>query len=117
VPVVIDEGCQDLGTVADVAKYADGISVKIEKAGGLGEALRMIHAARALDLGVMVSCMLQSQLGIAQPAQLAGLVDWADLDGHLLVADRSYRGLRQENGRVLASGGPGLGVQRDGATP
>jgi L-alanine-DL-glutamate epimerase-like enolase superfamily enzyme len=117
VPIVIDEGCQDLRSVARVATYADGISVKIEKAGGLAEALRMVHAARALGLGVMVSCMLQSQLGVAQPAQLASLVDWADLDGHFLVADRSYRGLRYRNGRVLASAAPGLGIEHDGTSP
>jgi L-alanine-DL-glutamate epimerase-like enolase superfamily enzyme len=112
VPIVADEGCQDLATVAPLAAQADGISIKLEKAGGLREALRVIAAARALGLGVMLSCMLESQLGLAHAAQVASLVDWADLDGHFLVGDLPYTGLRFEAGRVLPSEGPGLGVTR-----
>jgi L-alanine-DL-glutamate epimerase-like enolase superfamily enzyme len=116
VPIVLDESCQDLNSVAPIAGLADGLSVKLEKAGGLREALRVIHAARAFGLKLMLSCMLQSQLGIAHAVQLASLVDWADLDGHFLVADSPYTGLRFENGRVLPSLRPGLGVVPVGAT-
>jgi L-alanine-DL-glutamate epimerase-like enolase superfamily enzyme len=115
VPIVLDESCQDLASVAPVARLADGVSVKLEKAGGLREAMRVIHAARALDLKLMLSCMLQSQLGIAHAVQLASLVDWADLDGHFLIADSPYTGLRFENGQVLPSRRPGLGVIPVGA--
>jgi L-alanine-DL-glutamate epimerase-like enolase superfamily enzyme len=110
-PVIVDEGCQDLGDVAPVAGYADGINIKLSKAGGLREALRMVHAARALRLRVMIGCMVESQLGVAAAAQIASLADWVDLDGHLLLADEPFRGLQLEDGCVLPSDGPGLGVE------
>jgi L-alanine-DL-glutamate epimerase-like enolase superfamily enzyme len=109
-PVVVDEGCRDLASVAPIAAYADGINVKLAKSGGVREAVRMIHAARALDLHVMVGCMVESQLGVAPAAALASLADWVDLDGHLLLADQPFTGLRFEDGRVLPGGEPGLGV-------
>jgi L-alanine-DL-glutamate epimerase-like enolase superfamily enzyme len=110
-PVIVDEGCQDLRDVAPAAGYADGINVKLAKSGGLREALRMVHAARALGLRVMIGCMVESQLGVAPAAQIASLADWVDLDGHLLLADEPFRGLQFEEGRVLPSHGPGLGVE------
>jgi L-Ala-D/L-Glu epimerase len=109
-PLVVDEGCHDLADVAAAAEYADGINVKLAKSGGLREAVRMIHAARALGLRVMLGCMIESQLGIAPAAAIASLVDWADLDGHLLLADRPYTGLELRDGRVLPGPEPGLGV-------
>jgi L-Ala-D/L-Glu epimerase len=110
-PVIVDEGCQDLGDVAGVAAYADGINIKLAKSGGLREALRMVHAARALGLRVMIGCMVESQLGVAPAAQIASLAEWVDLDGHLLLAEEPFRGLQLEDGCVLPSHGPGLGVE------
>jgi L-Ala-D/L-Glu epimerase len=109
-PVIIDEGCHDLGDVAPASAYADGINVKLAKSGGVREAVRMIHAARALGLRVMLGCMVESQLGVAPAAAIASLADWVDLDGHLLLADEPFTGLRFEDGRVLPGPGPGLGV-------
>jgi L-Ala-D/L-Glu epimerase len=111
-PVIVDEGCQNLADVAPAAAYADGINVKLAKSGGVREALRMFHAARALGLHVMLGCMVESQLGVAPAAALASLADWVDLDGHLLLADEPFTGLRLEDGRVLPSSEPGLGVTR-----
>jgi L-alanine-DL-glutamate epimerase-like enolase superfamily enzyme len=109
-PIVVDEGCHDLSDVAPAARYADGINVKLAKSGGVREAVRMIHAARALGLRVMLGCMVESQLGVAPAAAIASLADWVDLDGHLLLADEPFTGLRFEDGRVLPGTGPGLGV-------
>jgi L-alanine-DL-glutamate epimerase-like enolase superfamily enzyme len=114
-PVVIDEGCQDLADVAPVAAYAEGINVKLAKSGGIREAVRMIHAARALGLHVMLGCMVESQLGVAPAAAIASLADWVDLDGHLLLADEPFSGLRLERGRVLPGDDPGLGLTPAGA--
>jgi L-Ala-D/L-Glu epimerase / N-acetyl-D-glutamate racemase len=111
-PVIVDEGCQNLRDVAPAAGYADGINIKLAKSGGLREAVRMVHAARALGLRVMIGCMVESQLGVAPAAQIASLADWVDLDGHLLLADEPFRGLQFEDGRVLPSHGSGLGVER-----
>lgn len=109
-PVIIDEGCADLRDVARVAAYADGINIKLAKAGGLREALRMVHAARALGLAVMLGCMVESELGIAHALQIASLVDHVDLDGHLLLARSHHTGLGLVDGVVLPSEAPGLGV-------
>jgi L-alanine-DL-glutamate epimerase-like enolase superfamily enzyme len=109
-PVIVDEGCHDLADVAPAATYADGINVKLAKSGGVREAVRMIHAARALGLRVMLGCMVESQLGVAPAAAIASLADWVDLDGHLLLADEPFTGLRFEDGHVLPSHEPGLGV-------
>jgi L-alanine-DL-glutamate epimerase-like enolase superfamily enzyme len=110
-PVLIDEGCRDLASVAGIATYADGIVIKLAKCGGIREALRMIHAARALSLQVMLGCMIESELGIAQAAQLGSLVDHIDLDGHLLISSKPFAGLGLEAGRLVLSDGPGLGIE------
>jgi L-alanine-DL-glutamate epimerase-like enolase superfamily enzyme len=110
IPVIIDEGCKDLASVARIAGYADGINIKLSKCGGIREALRMIHAARALGLSIMLGCMIESELGIAQAAQVAPLVDYVDLDGHLLIRDGPFRGLGFAEGRIVLSQAPGLGV-------
>jgi L-Ala-D/L-Glu epimerase len=109
-PVVIDEGCHDLRDVAAVAGYADAINVKLAKSGGIREAVRMIHAARALGLRVMLGCMIESQLGIAPAAAISSLVDWVDLDGHLLLEEQPYTGLRLVDGHVLPANGAGFGL-------
>jgi L-alanine-DL-glutamate epimerase-like enolase superfamily enzyme len=114
-PLVVDEGCHNLGDVAGCAEYADAINVKLAKCGGLREAVRMAHAARALGLRTMLGCMIESELGIAPAAQIASLFDWVDLDGHLLLADRPFAGLELSDGRVLPSEAPGLGVEPAGA--
>jgi L-alanine-DL-glutamate epimerase-like enolase superfamily enzyme len=110
-PVFVDEGCRDLSSVAGIASYADGIVIKLSKCGGIREALRMIHAARALGLEIMLGCMIESELGIAQAAQLGSLADHIDLDGHLLISSRPFAGLGLRDGRLVLSESPGLGVE------
>ena len=111
-PILIDEGCRDLRSIAPIAQYADGIVIKLSKCGGIREALRMIHAARALELKVMLGCMIESELGISQAAQLGSLADYIDLDGHLLISSQPFSGLGLVDGRLVLSEGPGLGVER-----
>jgi L-Ala-D/L-Glu epimerase / N-acetyl-D-glutamate racemase len=110
IPIVVDESCHTLADVAPAAGAADGINIKLTKSGGIREALRMIHAARALGLRVMLGCMNESSLGIAGAAQISPLVDVADLDGHLLNANDTHTGLGFADGCVLPGDGPGLGV-------
>jgi L-Ala-D/L-Glu epimerase / N-acetyl-D-glutamate racemase len=110
IPIVVDESCHTLADVAPAAGAADGINIKLTKSGGIREALRMIHAARALGLRVMLGCMNESSLGIAGAAQISPLVDVVDLDGHLLNANDTHTGLGFADGCVLPGDGPGLGV-------
>jgi len=111
IPVIVDEGCRDLLDVPRVAAYADGVNIKLAKCGGIREAVRMVHAARALGLQVMLGCMIESELGIAAAAQIASLVDHVDLDGHLLISNSPFTGLGFRDGGVVASASPGLGVR------
>ena len=76
--------------------------IKLSKCGGIREALRMIHAARALGLKVMLGCMIESELGIAQAAQLGSLADYIDLDGHLLIGPAPFTRARASEGPARA---------------
>ena len=97
---MLDESCHTLPDVAPAAGTADGINIKLTKSGGIREAVRMIHAARALGLRVMLGCMNESSLGIAGAAQISPLVDVVDLDGHLLNANDTHTGLGFADGCV-----------------
>jgi L-alanine-DL-glutamate epimerase-like enolase superfamily enzyme len=110
IPIVLDESVHTLPDVGRAAGLADGVNIKLTKSGGIREAHRMIHAARALDLTVMLGCMNESSLGISAAVQLSPLVDVVDLDGHLLNANDTFEGLGFDDGAVLPSDGPGLGV-------
>jgi L-alanine-DL-glutamate epimerase-like enolase superfamily enzyme len=109
-PIYVDEDCHTLADVAGCAERAHGINVKLAKSGGIREAVRMAHAARALGLGVMLGCMVESGLGIAAGAQIASLCDHVDLDGNLLLAEDPWPGVELIDGVQLPSDAPGLGV-------
>ena len=111
IPIYVDEDCHTLPDVAACAERGHGINVKLAKSGGIREAVRMAHAARALGLGVMLGCMLESGLGIAAAAQVASLCDHVDLDGNLLLADDPWPGVELRDGVQLPSEEPGLGVR------
>ena len=117
IPIVLDESCHTLADIAPAAGHADGVNIKLTKTGGIREALRMIHAARALGLLVMIGCMNESSLGIAAAASISPLVDVVDLDGHLLNANDFFEGLGFADGRVIPGSGPGLGVTSLDAWP
>jgi len=110
IPIYVDEDCHRLDTVAGCAEIAHGINIKLAKSGGIREAVRMAHAARALGLGVMLGCMIESGLGIAAGCVVAPLCDHVDLDGNLLIADDPWPGVAFVDGVQLPSDGPGLGV-------
>src|SRR6476469_1010227 len=110
IPIYVDEDCHGLSTVAACAERAHGINIKLAKAGGIRESVRMLHAARALGLGVMLGCMVESGLGIAPGAHIASLMDHVDLDGNLLLADDPWPGVQFADGIQLPSDRPGLGV-------
>jgi len=110
IPIYLDEDCHTLEDVAGCATRAHGINIKLAKSGGIREAVRMASAARALGLGVMLGCMLESGLGIAAAAQIASLCDYVDLDGNLLLAHDPWPGVEFRGGVQLPADKPGLGV-------
>ena len=117
IPIYVDEDCHTLQDVVAGAKVAHGINIKLAKSGGIREAVRMAHAARALGLGVMLGCMIESGLGIAAGAALASLCDFVDLDGNLLIAHDPWPGVELVDGVQTPSEEPGLGVRQAVPSP
>jgi L-alanine-DL-glutamate epimerase-like enolase superfamily enzyme len=109
VPVYVDEDCHTLADVARCGELAHGITIKLAKSGGIREAVRMTHAARALGLGVMLGCMIESGLGIAAGCVVAPLCDHVDLDGNLLLARDPVPGPVLRDGVQWSSDEVGLG--------
>ncbi len=110
-PVVADESAVTWEDVPRLAGTVDGINIKLMKCGGITGALRMIRAARACGLRVMLGCMVETSISVTAAAQIAGLVDWADLDGNLLLSHDPFRGVSvQDGGELVLPDAPGLGV-------
>ena len=109
-PIYVDEDVHTSKDVLPSFERAHGVNIKLAKTGGIREAVRFANAARALDLGVMLGCMVESSLGIAAAAQIASLCDHVDLDGNLLLAEDPWAGVEFVDGVQLPSEDPGLGV-------
>jgi L-alanine-DL-glutamate epimerase-like enolase superfamily enzyme len=112
IPIIADESCVRATDIPRIVGAVDGINIKLAKCGGIAEALRMIHTARAHGLSIMLGCMVETSLGIAAAAQLAPLVDYADLDGAALLSADPFSGISIARGRIHLSAEPGLGVLR-----
>lgn len=111
-PIVADESCLVSSDIPPLAGAVDGINLKLAKCGSLREAVKMIHTARAFGMMVMAGCMIESSLGISAIAQLAPLLDSADLDGAALLAVDPFVGAGIPNGQITLNDDPGLGVRR-----
>ncbi len=111
-PIFVDEDCHTLADVAACEERAHGINIKLDKSGGIAEALAMVEAARERGLGLMLGCMAQSGLGIAAATQIASLFDHVDLDGNLLLRHDPWPGVLLVDGVQLPSSDPGLGVRQ-----
>jgi L-alanine-DL-glutamate epimerase-like enolase superfamily enzyme len=109
-PIYVDEDCHTAADVPVCAEVAHGVNIKLAKSGGIREAMRIAHAARALGLGVMLGCMVESGLGIAAGCVVAPLCDHVDLDGNLLLAEDPCPGVELVDGTQVPGEGPGLGV-------
>jgi L-alanine-DL-glutamate epimerase-like enolase superfamily enzyme len=110
IPIYLDEDCHTLADVAVCSERAHGINVKLAKSGGIREAIRMVHAARALGLGCMLGCMVESGLGIAAGAHVSSLFDHVDLDGNILISHDPFPGVELVDGVQVPAELPGLGV-------
>ncbi len=111
IPTIADEGCQRLVDVPGLQGVYTGINIKLMKCTGMREAKQMAELARALNMKVMLGCMTETSCAISAAAQLAPLVDWADLDGALLIDNDLYDGMRVENGKCILPDRPGIGIK------
>ena len=110
-PLVADEAVMMAADVPRLAEGYHGINVKLQKCGGIREALRLIETARSCGLKVMLGCMVETSVGIAAAAHLGPLVDWLDLDGNLLISADPFQGHPVVEGRIRLGPGAGLGVE------
>jgi L-alanine-DL-glutamate epimerase-like enolase superfamily enzyme len=113
IPIFADETAKTSHDVVKLAGAIDGVVVKTMKSEGIRAALRMIHTARAHDMQIMLSCMVESSVGVTAAAHLAPLCDYADLDGPLLIKNDPYRGLQYQGAKFTLPDGPGLGLVKN----
>jgi L-alanine-DL-glutamate epimerase-like enolase superfamily enzyme len=111
-PIIADESCVAAEDIPRLAGCVDGVNFKLMKNGGITNVLKMMHVARAHNLRVMIGCMIESSLAITAAAHLTPLVDYADLDGHLLIDNDPFEGVKVEQGKLILPDAPGLGVQQ-----
>ncbi len=109
-PIIADEFLQRLPDVRRAAQAYDGINIKLMKSTGMHEAYKMAVLARALGMKVMLGCMTETSCAVSAAAQLAPMVDWADLDGNLLIANDIFDGMKIVDGKVTLTDRPGIGV-------
>jgi len=110
VPILADESVKTAHDIPQLATAFDGINIKLMKAGGLQEALRMVWLAKSLGMKVMLGCMIETSVAISAAASISPLVDYADLDGNLLITNDPFLGVTVEKGRLILSDKPGIGV-------
>jgi L-Ala-D/L-Glu epimerase len=111
IPVIADESCLHPADIPKLAGAFDGINVKLDKAGGILEAYRMIQIAKSLHMKTMLGCMVSSSVSVTAAAHLSPLVDYADLDGNLLIANDPYTGVTVRDGKLILPNRPGLGLK------
>ncbi len=111
IPIIADESSVVPADVPALAGCVDGINIKLSKCGGIRRALKMIHTAKSAGLKVMLGCMIESSIAITAAAHLSPLVDFADLDGNLLIANDVGTGVTVREGKLVLPNGPGLGIE------
>lgn len=110
-PIIGDESVQRLADVKKAHGIYHGINIKLMKCTGMREAHKMLTLARALDMKVMIGCMTETSCAVSAAAQLSPMMDWADLDGNLLIKNDVYDGMTVVDGRITLNNLPGIGVK------
>jgi len=109
-PIIADESCQRASDIPKLRGAFDGVNIKLDKSGGILEACRMISIAKSLGMKTMVGCMISSSVSVTAAAHLSPMVDFADLDGNLLITNDPFQGARVERGQLVLPNQPGLGL-------
>lgn len=110
-PIILDESVIDPGDVAAKADQGHGVNVKLMKCGGITPALAIIDEAAKVGLKTMLGCMLETSIAITAAAHISPLVDYADLDGNLLIGNDPFTGVIVMNSKLVLPTAPGLGVE------
>lgn len=112
VPIVVDEDAQDLKSLIALRGCCSGINIKLTKTGGISEALKMIRFAREEGWMIMLGCMLETRLGLGAAAHVVGLVDYVDLDAHMLTKNDPFPpgSLTEFSPELPLTDGPGIGL-------
>lgn len=110
-PIIGDESIQRIEDVVKAHGVYSGINIKLMKCTGMREANKMMTLARSLKMKVMLGCMVETSCAISAAAQLSPMVDWADLDGNLLISNDPYEGVQVVDGKVILSDYPGIGLK------
>lgn len=111
-PTFADESVQRLADMKRLEGVFSGINIKLMKCTGLNEARKMIDLAPKLNLKVMLGCMTETSCAVSAAAQLSPMVDFADLDGNLLIANDCFNGMKLQSGNIILSDSPGIGIQK-----
>ena len=111
VPIIADEAVNTSKDIIPVSEAYDGINIKLMKSGGIQEAYRMAIIAQALNLDIMIGCMIASSVAISAAVQLQPLARWLDLDGSLLISNDPYKGAMFHDGHWIMPDRPGIGVE------
>ena len=109
-PIIADEAIQRLTDVKKAIGVYSGINIKLMKCTGMREAHKMVNLARANNMKVMLGCMTETSCAISAAAQLSPVVDWADLDGNLLISNDLFKGVEVINGKITLNEAPGIGI-------
>jgi L-alanine-DL-glutamate epimerase-like enolase superfamily enzyme len=111
-PIIADEAFQTIEDFKKVQGVYSGVNIKLMKCGGLRSAYVMIKMARALGMKVMIGCMTETSCAVTAAAQLSPLVDWADLDGNLLIDNDLFKGILIKNGKIVLPDTTGIGISK-----
>ena len=112
-PIIADENSLNSKDIPQIDGVFDGINIKLMKCGSLFEAIKMVEMAREREMKIMLGCMIESSVAITAAAHLSPLVDYADLDGNLLISNDPYVGVKVEDGKLILPSSNGMGVSLD----
>ena len=110
-PVFADEAIQRLRDIPAIKGAYSGINIKLMKCTGMREAWKMANYARAEGMRVMIGCMTETSCAVSAAAQLSPVVDFADLDGNLLISNDLFEGMTVEKGKITLPDRPGIGIK------
>lgn len=111
-PIFADESFQRLNDVLRIKGAFTGVNIKLMKCTGMREAMKIMTTARAANMKVMIGCMTETSCAISAASQLSPMVDWADLDGNLLISNDVYKGVSVVDGKITLNDNPGIGIQK-----